>query len=206
MKTSIHAGAARPQPMEQAVIGLSTKSDKIRALYREGYSRSEIRRFLGVRYQHVRNVLVRDGFTEPRLHRHPGRESVPPDVRSGPRPEQVRVVVGPGGRVVIPAAYRGVLCIEEGDAVFMRVEGDELPGGQRRNGSPPGSRDGRPVRAAGCELGGRASSGTAARSRSGNRGVSPGRARCVGDSRPFFVGSGEPTSCPTTAATQSSRR
>ena len=112
--------------MEQAVIGLSTKSDKIRALYREGYSRSEIRRFLGVRYQHVRNVLVRDGFTEPRLHRHPGRESVPPDARSGPRPEQVRVVVGPGGRVVIPAAYRGVLGVEEGDAVFMRVEGDEL--------------------------------------------------------------------------------
>ena len=31
------------RPMERTVAGLTTKSDKIRALYREGYSRSEIR-------------------------------------------------------------------------------------------------------------------------------------------------------------------
>ena len=41
-------------------------------------------------------------------------------------PDQVRVVVGPGGRVVIPAAYRAALGIEEGNRVFMRIEGDEL--------------------------------------------------------------------------------
>lgn len=122
----MEARADSSQPMERAVAGLNTKSDKIRALYREGYSRSEIRRFLGIRYQHVRNVLVRDGYLEPRLSRPSRREAVVSDRRSDPSPDQVRVVVGPGGRVVIPAAYREALGIEEGGAVFMRLEGGEL--------------------------------------------------------------------------------
>lgn len=41
-------------------------------------------------------------------------------------PGQIRVVVGPGGRVVVPAAYRDALGIREGSAVFMRLEGEEL--------------------------------------------------------------------------------
>ena len=113
-------------PMEGVVAGLTTKSDKIRALYREGYSRSEIRRFLGIRYQHVRNVLVRSGYLEPRLGRPSRKGAVVSGRRPEPPPDQVRVTVGPGGRVVIPAAYREALGIEEGGAVFVRMEGDEL--------------------------------------------------------------------------------
>ena len=41
-------------------------------------------------------------------------------------PEQVRVVVSKGGRIVVPVPYRKALGIEEGAAVFMRIEGDEL--------------------------------------------------------------------------------
>ena len=40
--------------------GLTTKADKIRALHRAGYSRSQIADFLGIRYQHVRNTIVND--------------------------------------------------------------------------------------------------------------------------------------------------
>lgn len=36
----------------------TTKSSKIRALDASGYTRSQIANFLGIRYQHVRNVLV----------------------------------------------------------------------------------------------------------------------------------------------------
>ena len=43
---------------------LETKSDKIRALVREGYLRTEIAELLGIRYQHVRKVLVDAGITE----------------------------------------------------------------------------------------------------------------------------------------------
>lgn len=35
-----------------------TKSDAIRDLSSKGYTRSDIAKMLGIRYQHVRNVLV----------------------------------------------------------------------------------------------------------------------------------------------------
>lgn len=44
------------------VEGLNTKSAKIRALAQAGYSRVEIANYLGVIYQHVRNVLVQSGI------------------------------------------------------------------------------------------------------------------------------------------------
>ena len=44
--------------MDIATKGLSTKSAKIRALARLGATRSSIADYLGIRYQHVRNVLV----------------------------------------------------------------------------------------------------------------------------------------------------
>lgn len=37
---------------------MPTKSAKIRYLSAEGLSRSEIAKVLGIRYQHVRNVLI----------------------------------------------------------------------------------------------------------------------------------------------------
>lgn len=46
---------------QQIVKGLTTKSDKIRALDRAGFTRTDIAQFLGIRYQHVRNVLVQSG-------------------------------------------------------------------------------------------------------------------------------------------------
>ena len=111
---------------ERVVAELTTKSDKIRALFRAGYSRSEISKYLGIRYQHARNVLVAAGFKEPQL----ASPALPESVEAGPRPaaspEQMRVIVGPGGRLVIPAAYRDALQIAEGDAVFMRLDGGEL--------------------------------------------------------------------------------
>jgi len=38
--------------------GLPTKSAKIRAMTADGFSRSQVANALGIRYQHVRNVLV----------------------------------------------------------------------------------------------------------------------------------------------------
>ena len=40
--------------------------------------------------------------------------------------EQVSVNVGKGGRIVIPARYRKALGIADGDAVFIKLEGEEL--------------------------------------------------------------------------------
>jgi predicted transcriptional regulator len=49
--------------MEDLTEGLSTKADKMRVLERHGYARADIARFLGVRYQQVRNTLEGDKRT-----------------------------------------------------------------------------------------------------------------------------------------------
>lgn len=46
------------------VGGLDTTSDKIRALLREGYLRTEVAKYLDIRYQHVRKVAVEAGIKE----------------------------------------------------------------------------------------------------------------------------------------------
>ena len=109
--------------MEEVTEGLSTKAEKIRALFRAGYSRSEIASFLGVRYQHVRNVLVQSGFMATQLNRPmPAANGEAEDSL----PVLVRTAIGPGGRVVIPAAYRKALEVEEGDYIVMQMDGEEL--------------------------------------------------------------------------------
>jgi antitoxin component of MazEF toxin-antitoxin module len=47
---------------EKVTAGLKTKSDKIRALSRHGVPTAEIARYLDIRYQHARNVLVEAGL------------------------------------------------------------------------------------------------------------------------------------------------
>lgn len=59
--------------MDKATEHLGTKSSKIRALAKLGASRSEIAQYLGIRYQHVRNVLVQPA---------PASEATPSPVRS----------------------------------------------------------------------------------------------------------------------------
>jgi len=49
------------QAATEITHGLTTKSAKIRALADAGYDRTEIAKVLGIRYQHVRNVLVDSG-------------------------------------------------------------------------------------------------------------------------------------------------
>jgi len=53
----------RPVP-DLLIRDLKTKSDKIRTLAKAGYSRTEISELLGIRYQHVRKVLLDAGITE----------------------------------------------------------------------------------------------------------------------------------------------
>src|SRR5258708_15817986 len=52
---------AKRQPVEEVICGLDTTSAKIRALAQAGYDRTEISQQLGIRYQHVRKVLLDAG-------------------------------------------------------------------------------------------------------------------------------------------------
>ncbi len=102
--------------MDREAAGLETKSDKIRALGGAGFERADIARYLAIRYQHVRNVLVKA---------EEKREKDAAQSGDGP-PDQVWVQVGSDGRVVIPVAYRGVLGVEDGGNVFMLLEHGEI--------------------------------------------------------------------------------
>lgn len=103
--------------MNRTVKGLEKKSDKIRALASRGYERADIARYLGVRYQHVRNVLVREAERQ-------GTSASGKKPDSGPGPAKVRL--GPDGRLVIPASYREALALADGDTLFARIENDEI--------------------------------------------------------------------------------
>ncbi|MDA0306136.1 MAG: hypothetical protein O3B76_07595 [Proteobacteria bacterium] len=103
--------------MKQLCAGMKTKSDKIRTLGSADYTRSDIARFLDIRYQHVRNVLERAKEKEEKKRS--------PELEEGP-PEQIWTQVGPDGRVVVPAAYRQFLGIEEGGPVLMMLDKEEV--------------------------------------------------------------------------------
>ena len=97
--------------------GLPTKSAKIRALGAAGYARADIARFLDIRYQHVRNVLVEAAQKNARPIVGEGRDGV----RTGDR---IEMKIGPGGRVVIPAAFREAMEAGEGDTLVAAIDGD----------------------------------------------------------------------------------
>ncbi len=98
--------------MELITAGLLTKSAKIRALAEAEYSRNEIAKYLEISYQHVWNVLNAPAPTRPE------GQPATTDVLTG--------TIGPGGRVVIPAACRKAMAVEEGDEVVLQLEDGTL--------------------------------------------------------------------------------
>ena len=74
-------------PAGEITQGLTTKSDKIRALAQAGYDRTEISKILDIRYQHVRNVLLQSGFTGG-LRREAEAEREPVEVDATPAPRE----------------------------------------------------------------------------------------------------------------------
>lgn len=110
--------------MEQVAAGLPSKSAKIRALHGAGFPRSEIAKFLKLRYQHVRNVLVAAEARETKVAeaaQSPGEDATKP-LKLDP----TKVRMGPDGRVVVPAAFREALRLKEGDALIALVENGEV--------------------------------------------------------------------------------
>ena len=98
--------------MSELTKSLRTKSDKIRTLSAAGYTRSDIAKFLGIRYQHVRNVLVAEEQKKQNSNETTANEEW--------------VQVGPDGRTVIPIQYRRLLGVENGGPVRLIADGKTL--------------------------------------------------------------------------------
>ena len=111
------------EKMAAVVEGLPTKSAKIRALDAAGYKRADIARFLDIRYQHVRTVLIQG---PPKSERPAAVTASDKGAMASGAPHRVQVKIGPGGRIVIPAAFRAAMEAEEGDTLVATVDGDGI--------------------------------------------------------------------------------
>jgi hypothetical protein len=103
--------------MESIVGGLPTKSAKIRALSEAGFETARIAEFLGLRYQHVRNVLG----SRPAASPAPSIDGPAP-----PPPAFGACIVEDDGRLSLPAVVLAALAARPGDALAWRFSDDEL--------------------------------------------------------------------------------
>lgn len=110
--------------MAEVAEGLPTKAAKIRALDAAGYKRADIARFLGIRYQHVRNVLIR-GMPQNERPAVLGASGNEPAAVAG-ADSRIKVKIGPGGRIVIPADFRKTMEVEEGDTLVATIDRDGI--------------------------------------------------------------------------------
>jgi bifunctional DNA-binding transcriptional regulator/antitoxin component of YhaV-PrlF toxin-antitoxin module len=113
--------------MRARTADLKTKSDKIRALGRAGYTRRQIADFLAISYQHVRNVLV-DEVRRSKAGLAPRMAPQAPASAAEPvnPAEAVKVELGPDGRLTLPPQICEALALKEGDALWLTLEQDEV--------------------------------------------------------------------------------
>jgi hypothetical protein len=105
-----------PGDLARTVRDLPTTAAKIRALAAKGQSRADIARALGIRYQHVRNVMIRD---EEKKKTAAG--TMPADAAM-----PGKIPVAPDGSVVLPAIITQALALKGGDVLFMRIHDGEI--------------------------------------------------------------------------------
>ena len=108
---------------EALTQGLTTKSEKIRTLGRKGVPTADIARFLEIRYQHARNVLVDAGL------QHGGMAEEMPELETKMMPsvdtaslvrQSVWVDVDVQGRLQIPADLLALVGVTGQDRLFIK--------------------------------------------------------------------------------------
>jgi len=112
--------------MTRIITGLpDNTSEKIRILTRHGYTRQEIADFLGIRYQHVRNVQVHAGLDHKKFQRG-GKTAPATEPTTSEQPLKMRLTLAEDGRLVIPAAIRAAMGAEPGSELMARLQDGEL--------------------------------------------------------------------------------
>ena len=104
---------AHPANFEDLTEGLTTKSDKIRTLGRAGVPTSDIARYLGIRYQHARNVLKDAGLQ--------GEQALDTSPENEPEKQRMWLEISPDGSVRLPVAWLGAAGLKSGGQAFVRL-------------------------------------------------------------------------------------
>ncbi|MDI1343860.1 MAG: hypothetical protein PSV22_07160 [Pseudolabrys sp.] len=102
--------------MDRLTKGLETKSEKMRVLAKAGFARADIARYLDVKYQFVRNVLVREEDKQ-----------VPDGVASARGPDVPnRTTLDADGFVRIPQRAIAALGLKPGETLTVTVDDGEI--------------------------------------------------------------------------------
>lgn len=109
-----------PVEMQHIVKDHTTVSARIRALDAAGYARADIARFLGKKYQHVRNVLLQG---RPKSEAA-GAPTADPQEPGNVEPQKLRIAAN--GRLVVPADMRSAMLIDDSGHLTARVVQGEL--------------------------------------------------------------------------------
>lgn len=105
------------QEMDRITQGCTSKAAKVRALNAAGVSTGDIGRYLGIRYQHVYNVLLRAGVIE----KGEGASAVAPfDADT----EIVVLQSDRNGAVLLPKELQARLGMTPGEPLYARVGTD----------------------------------------------------------------------------------
>lgn len=127
-----------PDRMRSISASHATVADKIRALAGAGYQRADIARFLGKRYQHVRNVLEGDaqsggGYVVGRADLSGVREPAGGFEEAAAEPfvvdagvAMLRLAVRNDGEVVLPPLALQALGLKPGGVAIAELDGDRL--------------------------------------------------------------------------------
>ena len=100
--------------MDRLTEGLDAKAAKVRALFSAGVSTGDIGRYIGIRYQHVYNVLLRAGMIE--------KASSADDPGTATADAQIIVArVGEGGGVELPDDIMKRYGLAVGETVYCQA-------------------------------------------------------------------------------------
>ena len=108
---------------EEITRGLPTKSEKIRTLGRKGVPTADIARFLGIRYQHARNVLNDAGLQHGGMAEEMSvleTKMMPPLKNSAPPLLAIWEELDSQGRLRFPQMFLEQARVSPGDRLFIK--------------------------------------------------------------------------------------
>ncbi len=106
------------EEMDRLTESLDSKAAKVRELYRAGVSTGDIGRYLGIRYQHTYNVLLRAGLIEKGGSEAAAQPAAPAEI--------VVAQVDSGGAIQLPEGIMTRYGIAAGEPVYCEARSEGL--------------------------------------------------------------------------------
>ncbi|MBU0554950.1 MAG: hypothetical protein KKD64_06675 [Alphaproteobacteria bacterium] len=103
------------EEMDSLTEGLDSKAAKVRALYSAGVSAGDIGRYIGIRYQHVYNVLLRAGLIAK------AAPATSPASALNPDSEIIVARIGKNGGIELPDSVMERYGLKAGEAVYCQA-------------------------------------------------------------------------------------